>query len=181
MQCSFKPNLYVMRTIFFSLLCLGLISIATPSFAQESSVDALITSMYESISFTEDKDPNYKAFKNFFIDDGRLISVKDTTSYALTPTDYEQMMGKQHKSGAIIAFTEKELHRETEVYGNIMHVFSTYQTHLKTPDGTDSARGINSIQLMKKNGQWKIVSLIWYEENEAHPLPENYLPEMDNN
>jgi len=29
---------------------------------------------------------------------------------------------------------------------------------------------------MKENGQWKIVSLIWYEENKAHPLPDEYLP-----
>ena len=66
--------------------------------------------MYESISFTADKSPDYEVFKDFFADNGQLISVKDTTSFTLTPADYEQMMSKQRKSGSIISFTEKELH-----------------------------------------------------------------------
>jgi hypothetical protein len=165
-----------MKPIFVSFLLIGFALITSPTVAQQSSVDTVITSIYESISFTADKDPDYEAFKNFFIDNGQLISVSDTSSYTLTPEDYEQMMQKQRQSGAVIAFTEEELYRKTETYGSIKHVFSTYKTYLETPDGTETARGINSIQLLKKNGEWKIVSLIWYEENKTHPLPAMYLP-----
>jgi len=97
----------MMKTIFLGLLFLGLICITNSSFAQESSVDNLISSMYESISFTEDKNPDYKAFKSFFMDDGQLISVKDTTSFAMAHADYERMMNKQRKSGAIIRLLKR--------------------------------------------------------------------------
>ncbi|MDZ7681834.1 MAG: hypothetical protein U5J63_09040 [Fodinibius sp.] len=157
-------------------LLVAFLLISQPTKAQQHSVDAIVDDLYESISFNENKDPDYEKFQSLFVEGGRLISVKDTTSYTLSPDDYKQSMTKQRKSGAIIAFEEEELHRKTEQYGNILHLFSTYRTHLKTPNGTDSARGINSIQLMKKDGSWKVVSLIWYEEDKAHPLPEKYLP-----
>lgn len=166
------------KLIHFLLIAfLGFTSQVT---AQDSAVDSIISDLYESISFAENENPDFEKFKTLFVDDARLISVKDTTSFTLTPAEYEQNMNQQRKSGNIIAFEEKELHRKTERYGKILHVFSTYQTHLETADGMDSARGINSIQLMKVNGDWKVTSLIWYEEDEAFPLPEKYLPEKNN-
>lgn len=158
------------------LILAGIFLLSAPATAQQSSVDRIISDLYESISFDETKDPDYDKFKSLFIIGGRLISVGDTTSSRLTPTTYEKAMTKQRQNGKLIAFEEKELHRETEQYGNIMHIFSTYATETKTPQGKTSERGINSIQLMKKDGDWKVVSIIWYEEDQAHPLPDKYLP-----
>lgn len=160
----------------FYLTLIGFLMAINPAKAQESSIDPIISDLYKSISFDEKKGADYEKFKTLFIDGARLISVKDTTSYTLDPDEYEQIMTQQRKDGNIIVFEEKELHRKTEQYGKILHVFSTYQTHLETPDGTESARGINSIQLMKEDGSWKVASLIWYEEDETYPLPEQYLP-----
>lgn len=158
-------------------LIIGVILMVTnPTTAQDSSIDSTISSLYESISFDQNNPPDYKTFKALFAENAHLISVKDTTSYILSPDDYEQSMTRQRNEGKILSFIEKELHRKTDQYGNILHVFSTYQTHLKTPDGTDTTRGINSIQLMKNDGDWKVTSLIWYEEDENHPLPKKYLP-----
>lgn len=140
------------------------------------NIDQVMNNLYTSISFDGEKTADYDTFKSLFIDGARLISVHDTTSYQLTPADYESLMLKRQKNGQLIAFTEKELFRKVDTYGNIAQVFSTYQTYLETPDGKDTARGINSIQLRKLNGRWKVVSTIWYEENEAHPLPDRYLP-----
>lgn len=157
-------------------LLILIICLATSAPAISQDIDAVVSDLYESISFNQEKEPDYESFKSLFVDGARLISVKDTTSYKLTPTDYEKSITQQRQSGKIIAFEEKELHRETEQYGNILHVFSTYKTHVETPNETDSARGINSIQMMKEDGQWKVTSIIWYEEDNKHPLPDKYLP-----
>ncbi len=165
---------------FLCFLFLGFVLLHHPVQAQQADVDAIISDLYESISFNENTDPDYDTFHSLFIDNARLISVRDTSSSRLSPQEYEEIMSQQRENGKIIAFKEYELHRETEIYGGVMHIFSTYQTQLETPEGSNSARGINSIQLMKENGSWKVVSLIWYEENEAHPLPEKYLPATEN-
>lgn len=145
--------------------------------AQQTPVDKIVTDLYESISFSEDKEPDYEKFKSLFAGGGQLVSVRDTVSYRLTPADYEKMMTKQRESGQLLSFTEKELHRTTEQYGNILHVFSTYQTHAQTPDETDTERGINSIQLIKQDGDWKVTSIVWYQESKEYPIPEKYLPD----
>lgn len=157
--------------LILSVLFLG----CTAATAQSTEVDEVISELYSSITFDENSDPDYETFQSLFIEDGRLISVHDTTSYHLTPASYKQSMNSRRQNGKILAFEEKELHRETDQFGNIMHVFSTYQTHVVTPDGEDSQRGINSIQLMKENGRWKVVSIIWYEEKAGTPLPDKYL------
>ena len=146
---------------------------------EAQNIDPVISDLYESISFTETQDPEYETFKSLFADGAHLISVQDTNSYTITPDEFEQGLTQQRESGKLISFEEYEIHRETDRYGNILHVFSTYQTNLETPEGNDSARGINSIQMMKDVGEWKIVSIIWYEENEAHLLPDEYLPSED--
>lgn len=35
--------------------------------------------------------------------------------------------------------------------------------------------GINSIQLLKKNGRWWVVSVFWDNASEDNPIPAEYL------
>jgi len=162
----------------FSLIIFLLFTYSAP--AQQTPVDKVVTDLYESISFSEDKEPDYEKFKSLFAGGGQLVSVRDTVSYRLTPADYEKMMTKQRESGQLLSFIEKELHRTTEQYGNILHVFSTYQTHAETPNETDTERGINSIQLIKQDESWKVTSIVWYQESKEHPIPEKYLSGNNN-
>jgi len=71
-------------------------------------------------------------------------------------------------------FYEKEVHRVTQRFGNIAHVFSTYESRLKI-DGPVIARGINSIEAFWDGQRWWIASAIWDEERPDNPLPAEYL------
>lgn len=166
----------LMSAKLFAISVISFLLLASPATAQQTPVDKIMNDLYESISFNKDKEPNYKKFKSLFTDGAQMISVRDTSSYRLTPASYEKMMNEQRKSGKLLSFVEEELHRTMDRFGNIIQVFSTYQTHLKTPNATDSARGINSIQLIKKNDEWKVASIVWYRESEENPIPKKYLP-----
>ena len=72
-------------------------------------------------------------------------------------------------------FYEKEVHRETQRFGNIAHVFSTYESRTKA-DGPIIARGINSIQAYWDGKRWWITNAIWDEERADNQLPAEYLP-----
>jgi len=167
------------KKLLLLLITMGLAFTITAKAQQHATVDGILADLYGSITFDENHAPNFDLFQSLFIDGARLISVKDTTTYELSIQDYINSMTKSRESGKIKSFKEHELHRETEQYGNIMHVFSTYKSNIEAAGRPDSARGINSIQMLRQNGEWKIVSLIWYEENKAHPLPEKYLPESE--
>jgi hypothetical protein len=62
-----------------------------------------------------------------------------------------------------------------EQYGDIAHVLSTHEKHIPG-DPRIIGRGINSIQLVKKDGRWWISSIAWDEETGAGPVPAKYLP-----
>ncbi|MEK6282052.1 MAG: hypothetical protein AABN95_16985 [Acidobacteriota bacterium] len=51
-------------------------------------------------------------------------------------------------------FYEKEISKVTEQFGQIAHVFSTYDSKHATTDAKPFARGINSIQLMNDGKRW---------------------------
>jgi hypothetical protein len=72
------------------------------------------------------------------------------------------------------AFYESEINREVRIFGNIAHVWSTYETRL-IKNGPVARRGINSIQLFFENGKWSIVSLI-FERERAEKIPKTFEP-----
>ena len=72
------------------------------------------------------------------------------------------------------AFYESEINREVRIFGNIAHVWSTYETRL-IKNGPVERRGINSIQLFFENGKWSIVSLI-FERERAEKIPKTFEP-----
>jgi hypothetical protein len=62
-----------------------------------------------------------------------------------------------------------------EQFGEIAHVFSTYEARHKQEDAKPFMRGINSIQLMNDGKRWWIVSVYWEAETQTNQLPEKYL------
>ncbi|MDN3674766.1 hypothetical protein QWY99_17130 [Flavobacterium branchiarum] len=74
---------------------------------------------------------------------------------------------------ATTAFYENEINREVRVFGNIAHVWSTYETRL-VKNGPVERRGINSIQLYYNKGRWWIISWLFDKERENQKIPQTF-------
>lgn len=66
-----------------------------------------------------------------------------------------------------------------ERYGNIVQVFSAYDSRRTAAAEKAFARGINSIQLWNDGKRWWLVSIFWESESPANPIPEKYLKPRD--
>ena len=75
-------------------------------------------------------------------------------------------------------FFEKEVARRVEQYGNIAHVFSTYESRMKAEDPKPFMRGINSFQLWNDGKRWWVVTVFWQQEDPTTPLPDKYLKDQ---
>lgn len=73
-------------------------------------------------------------------------------------------------------FFETEIHRLEERFGNIAHVFSTYESRRNADDPQPFMRGLNSYQLMNDGARWWIVNVMWQHESPENPLPAKFLP-----
>jgi hypothetical protein len=142
-----------------------------------ASMDSIVAALYDVISGAAGKKRDWDRMRSLFIPGARLIPTGkrqsgEVGSRVLTVEDYINASAKPLEEGG---FFEKEVARRTETFGNIAHVFSTYESRRKTDDAKPFARGINSIQLMNDGKRWWIVTIFWQGEGPDNPLPEKYL------
>lgn len=158
---------------FVALLALTCMTpVARP--ADTDSVDTVVRAVYEVISGPAGA-RDWARFQSLFAEGARLIPSRVTAEGAtvtvLTPDDYAKRAGASFEKNA---FYESETARRAETFGNIAHVFSTYESR-RAPGEKPFARGINSFQLVKIGSAWKVMTILWDAEREGNPIPEKYL------
>jgi len=141
-----------------------------------SSPDAIIKAMYETISGPAGK-RNWYRERSLFLEGARLIPIgkRIHSDGELEIMSIDEWIEDAKDFLAENDFYEIEIMRQISRYGNIVQVFSTYEAR-NTIDGAPFARGINSIQLLKKSRRWWIVTVMWDNESRENPIPEEFLP-----
>lgn len=146
--------------------------------ADVESVDALIHALYEVISGPAGQARDWDRFRSLFLPSGaRLIPSGRTPQGAVrhavwTPEEYVANAGASlERTG----FFEREIGRTVERFGNVVHVFSAYDSKRTLDDPEPFARGINSIQLLHDGSRYWVVSIFWDSERPGQPIPERYL------
>lgn len=140
-----------------------------------STIDATIKALYSSISGEKGEPRDWETFDKLFVDDARLIvsgkNSEGTQSIrAITPQQYKDQSGPWLVENG---FIEEEIHRETDRFGSIAQLFSTY-TSRHSRGGEIIDRGINSIQLYNDGDRWWVVTIYWTGETDQNPIPEAY-------
>jgi len=82
--------------------------------------------------------------------------------------------GRSGAHSAKNAFYEAAVVQRMEAFGNLAHVFSTYESR-RAPGEKPFARGIHSVQLVRSGGNSKVMTILWDSERAGSPIPEKYL------
>ncbi|MCD4664302.1 MAG: nuclear transport factor 2 family protein [Bacteroidales bacterium] len=140
-------------------------------------INKVVNKLYSNLTFKQKETPKLAKLKDIFYRKGLLINntANDPINYTLK--EFTDVINGQVRTGKVEAFKEEELSSKVEFFGKIAQCFSTYESGfiLAGRDDYITKRGINSIQLIKVNGKWLIVSVVWNEEDEELKLPEKYL------
>ena len=143
-----------------------------------ATMDAIISAVYDVISGPAGQKRNWDRFRSLFVPGARLIptgrnpQTGEVASRVRTPEEYITRSAPLLEQNG---FFEREISRRTEKFGNIAHLFSTYESRHKAEDEKPFARGINSFQLMNDGKRWWIVTIFWQAEDDKTPLPAEYL------
>jgi hypothetical protein len=148
-----------------------------PRAADVQSVDGIVAALYDVISGAAGKPRDWDRMRSLFAPEGRLMAVgaRPDGSVVLRAMSVEDYITRNSKAFATKGFFEKEAARTSETFGQIVHVFSTYESRNAPDDAKPFQRGINSIQLYHDGKRWWIVNVLWRAEDERLPLPERYL------
>ena len=143
-----------------------------------ATMDSIIAALYDVISGPAGQKRNWDRFRSLFVPGARLIptgrnpQTGEVGSRVRTPEEYITRSAPLLEQNG---FFEREISRQTEKFGNIAHLFSTYESRHKAEDEKPFARGINSIQLMNDGKRWWVVTIFWQAEDDKTPLPAEYL------
>ena len=142
-----------------------------------ASPDALIAAVYDVISGPAGKVRNWNRWLSLFTAGARLVPAttgadKKPHIRLMTPEDYVQTVGPRLEQNG---FFEREIGRTSESFGNITHVFSTYESKRTMADEKPFARGINSIQMFNDGSRWWLVTIFWDSERDDNRISAAYL------
>jgi len=145
--------------------------------ADVATVDTTVAALYDVISGPAGKKRDWNRFRSLFIPGARMIPTgkRQTGAVGSTVIDPEGYITRSSSVLEEQGFFEKEVARRSETFGNIAHVFSTYEARHKAEDKDPFMRGINSIQLMNDGKRWWIVTVFWQAESPDTQLPKKYL------
>ncbi len=141
------------------------------------SVEAILAAMYQSTGGAPGQPRQWDRYKSLFAPDARLIAARPgaeggATAMFLTVGNFIDMNRVYFEKGG---FLDTQVAQRVETFGNIAHVWSTYESRHKADDAAPYIRGINSVQLLRDGGRWWIVNLFWDFEREDTKIPDKYL------
>jgi len=119
---------------------------------------------------------DWNRLRSLFAPDGRMAAVaaRPAGGFGARTMTVDDYVARVTKPFSEAGFFETELARTTETFGQVAHVFSTYEAR-REPGAKPFQRGINSIQLYHDGARWWITSLLWRGEDDKLALPARYL------
>jgi|ERR1700733_235519 hypothetical protein len=147
------------------------------------TVDHLVASLYDVISGAAGKARDWDRFRSLFLPDGRLGVIRPGSAahddparkgdaVLLSPDIYVERDDPYFKTHG---FFEHSIANRIDEFGDLIHVWSTYDSRHAESDAQPFARGINSIQIVHAQGRYWIASIMWDAERPGLTLPEKYL------
>jgi hypothetical protein len=139
-----------------------------------STIDGIIKAFYETISGGKDVPRQWPRDRTLYTSDIRFVAMSERAGkIRASVMDHNQYISGSNDFFVTEGFTEREINRVTRKFGNIAHVFSTYE--FTTEDGKIKGRGINSIELFWDGTRWRISAVTWDEERAGNPIPKEFL------
>ena len=146
--------------------------------ADVASPDAILSAVYDVISGPAGQKRDWDRMRSLFDPGARLIRTAPKKEGGMGATSFsvQEYIDRASVYFEKNGFSEKEIARHADKWGNILQAFSTYESRHDAKDAAPFARGINSFQLFFDGTRWWILTIYWQEETPENPLPAEFLP-----
>lgn len=141
--------------------------------ADVESVEAIVEAGFEALSGAPGE-RDWGRFRSLFHPEARGIATgrpDGGPGYAVySIEEYIADFRKRHVGKPV---HERLVHTVTDRFGDIAHVFATYQRR-SSPDADPDHRGIDSFQLWYDGDRWWIMHILAHSERDGARIPERY-------
>jgi hypothetical protein len=136
--------------------------------------EKLVAAVYDVISGEAGKQRDWARFNSLFHPSARMIATNRNpatgivNSASFTPDEY---IARTNDMFLRDGFIERQIKSRTERFGNLVHVFSSYEAFRTAKDEKPFLRGVNSFQLLFDGKRWWVMTIMWQAEDKDNPLP----------
>ena len=150
---------------------------AEPRPEDVGTIEGIVKASYETISGGVGVPRQWGRDRTLFAPSVRYISIaKDKTGVVkLRTSDYQEYLDESDDFLVKQGFTEVELGRKIERFGNVATVLSSYEGKVQST-GNVVTRGVNIFSLYFDGKRWWIQTMMWDEEGPENPIPVELLP-----
>lgn len=143
-----------------------------------STVDGIISALYDSISGPAGVERDARRFRSLFVEGARLVrtTVAEDGSASPLVMGVDEYLSAANEYFKLNSFYEREIARKVERFGHVTHALSTYVSLREESDAEPFSRGVNSIQLFHDGRRYSVVTVFWDFERPDNPIPFEYLP-----
>jgi hypothetical protein len=165
-------SLMVLAALFFGT---GSEGVSQAGKLDPASIDGIVGSIYDSITFSKGTLPNLKQYRTLFIPNASFTRLRANGVDQMDLEGFISSFFMRIRNGEITQFHESEIARKTLQYGRMAQVFSTYKKTFTPGNPASFTRGINSMQFFYDGQRWWITSICWQDESGENPIPKKYL------
>ncbi len=148
--------------------------VPAPSAEDVNSLDAILREIYKVISGPAG-DRDWQRFRSLFLPQARFTQVgkqPDGSTFVIS-WSVDEFVRDAGITFAKEPFYENAIVNQSESYGNLTQVFSSYESR-HAPSEKPFERGINSIQVINDGTRWWVISIAWDSERADNPLPKKF-------
>jgi hypothetical protein len=156
---EYKPSMIL--SVAFALLTQT--TVPEPNPTDVKSPEALLASLYDVISGPAGQKRDWNRFKSLFSPKGTMAALAKNREgkmvlVTMTPDDYIARSGPYLETKG---FFEKETRRKLVKSGNMVNIFSDYESRNTLTDKKPIQTGTNSLQMNFDGSRWFIHSVLW--------------------
>jgi hypothetical protein len=135
------------------------------------AIDYVTEDFYESLSFMDGELPDLDTVRELFYADGLLINNSFGNPVKFTVESFIESLQMQMEEGKLLQFMQRELYSKTEIFGRVAQRVSVYEYSFSYYETDNLPRGINYIQFIQEDDNWRISSMAWNDETVNNRIP----------
>lgn len=164
----------------YSKLALSLLILAGPAGAQTSAeqsavaaAEGLVTELYDLVTFDAGTTPDWETVKSLFIEEAVIVlrtSREASTVFSVDGFVNDFVTFIERANVEETGFVEEIISIKSMVFRDMAHALVLYEASIPG-SGREPQQGVDSFQLIKKDGRWWIASITNDLPNSDHPVP----------
>ncbi len=172
---ALRGKLVLPSVVLASFVCAVLLAQERDAGAKDPlrTADGVVGELYKLVTFEAGALPDWDKVKSLFLDQAVVVlrTARDKTTVFSVDGFVEDFVRFSERADVEKkGFSERIVHKKSMVYGDIAHILVLYEAHI-TGSPRAPQQGVDSFQLIRKDGRWWVVSITNEIVTADRPVP----------